>query len=67
MGGWNTYVITAIVTTIVSFLNVHDNILFFGQIKQHSEHIIADFILALIVGTCESFWVLLKNSALQRK
>ena len=51
--------ITTIVTMIVSFLNVHDNILFHGQIKQHSEHIIADFILALIVGTCQSFWGLL--------
>ena len=59
MGGWK--MITAIVTTIVSFLNVHDidNILFYGQIKQNSEHIIADFILALIVGTCQSFWGLL--------
>ena len=57
MGGWK--MITAIVIMIVSFLNVHDSILFYGQIKQHSEHIIADFILALIVGTCQSFWGLL--------
>ena len=46
--------ITAIVTRIASILNVHDNILFCGYVGQHSEHIIADFVLALVVRTCQS-------------
>ena len=43
--------ITAITTMIVSILNIHDNNLLYGQIKQHSEHIIAPFVLALAIGT----------------
>ena len=46
--------ITAIVTRIASILNVHDSILFCRQVELHSEHIIADFVLALVVGTCQS-------------
>ena len=45
--------ITAITIMIVSILNVHDKNLFHGQMKQHSEHIIAPFVLALAIGTCQ--------------
>ena len=55
---------TALMAMILSVLNVHDNNLFKWGKELHSEHIIADFVLALAIETCQSLWVMLNNFVL---